>query len=104
MYDIVRCCADSVADEQQETYLKTPEFYKNKGEVKRLVEQATLPGNIWSWRKVQGSLARLLRLGIFDNKSTQLPDYRAMTEEGQVTVIDLSDTDSPQINNLVSTL
>jgi len=101
MYDIVRFCADIVADEHQDTYLKTPEFHASRDEIKRMIDQAKLQTHIWSWRKVQGSLARLLRLGIFDNNNTQLPDYKAITEKGQVTIVDLSDTDSPQINNLV---
>jgi len=46
-------------------------------------------------------LARLLRLKIFDNPEIRLPDYEKMTKAGRVSIIDLSDTDSPQINNLV---
>jgi len=101
MYDITRFCADIVGDEQQETILKTPIFHEHREEIKSIIKQANLPSHIWSWRKVQGNLARLLRLGIFDNKSTKLPDYNTITQSGHVTIIDLSDTNSPQINNLV---
>jgi DNA helicase HerA-like ATPase len=102
MYDIVRLCADTVAGMQEETPLRTPAFREEKNRIAEIIGgKAKLPSNVWSWRKVQGSLSRLLRLGIFDSSSIDPPDYRAMTEPGRVTIIDLSDTDSPQVNNLV---
>lgn len=104
MYDIVRLCADTVAGEEGDTFLRTKEFYANRAELIKILQEAKLkenksPANVSSWRKVQGSLSRLLRLGIFDSDAP--PDYEAMTEPGRVTIIDLSDTDSPQVNNLV---
>jgi uncharacterized protein len=104
MYDIVRLCADTIAGEEGDTYLRTKTFYANRAELIKTLQEAKLkenksPANVSSWRKVQGSLSRLLRLGIFDSDAP--PDYEAMTEPGRVTVVDLSDTDSPQVNNLV---
>jgi DNA helicase HerA-like ATPase len=101
MYDIVRLCADTVAKEEADTYLRTREFHDNRTRIAQIIKESKLPTDARSWRKVQGSLARLLRLGIFDDKSKGLPDYDEMTQPGRVTVIDLSDTDSPQVNNLV---
>jgi hypothetical protein len=101
MYDIVRYCADTVADEQDNTFLKTIQFHQNREKLKEIVTQSKIQSHIWSWRKVQGSLARLLRLKIFDNPEVNLPDYEKMTKAGHVSIVDLSDTDSPQINNLV---
>ena len=101
VYDIVRFCADHVDGDTSNTFLKTPEFNKNRSQLEKAAEAAKLPSNVFSWRKVQGSLNRLLKLGIFDHQSIRLPDYAAMTTPGQVSVIDLHDTDSPQINNLV---
>jgi DNA helicase HerA-like ATPase len=100
IYDIVRFCADQVGGENH-TYLRTLQFHESRAIIKQIVDSANLPSHVWSWRKVQGSLSRLLRLGIFDDGEVGLPDYKAMTQPGRVTVIDLSDTDSPQINNLV---
>ncbi len=100
MYDIVRYCADTVAKEEKDTYFGAPEFHANRPKIAQIVEQTKLPTDARSWRKVQGSLARLLRLGIFDDKSKGLPDYDQMTQPGRVTIIDLSDTESPQVNNL----
>lgn len=101
MYDIVRFCADTVAKDEGDTYLRTPEFHANRTKIAQIIKETKLPTDARSWRKVQGSLARLLRLGIFDDKSKGLPDYDEMTQPGRVTIIDLSDTDSPQVNNLV---
>jgi len=101
MYDIVRYCVCTVAEEQEDTYLKTIDFHRNRDRISSIIQQAKLPGHIWSWRKVQGSLARLLRLGIIDNPKVKVPDYESITQTGRVTIIDLSDTDSHQINNLV---
>lgn len=103
MYDIVRFCADFVAKEKNDTFLRTKEFHDNRVKIKQIVEEGgkSLPDNWRSWRKVQGRLGRLLRLGIFDHATKKLPNYDALTQCGRVTIIDLSDTDSPQVNNLV---
>jgi DNA helicase HerA-like ATPase len=54
-----------------------------------------------SWRALAARLHRLRRLGIFDVKGARQPNYLEMLKPGRVSVIDLSDTDSPQLNNLV---
>ncbi len=103
IYDITRLCADNVAKEEGAPVFQSPDFQRQAEEVKKEFDTlaSKLPGNVWSWRKVQGSLSRLLRLKIFDNKSVKVPNYEFMTRSGRVTIVDLSDTDSPQINNLV---
>lgn len=102
LYDIVRLCADTVAQENtMETSLLTREFAQNRAQVLERISQAQLPSHVGSWRKVQGHLGRLLRLRIFDNPRAPAPNYVQMTQPGRVTIIDLSDTDSPQVNNLV---
>jgi DNA helicase HerA-like ATPase len=40
-------------------------------------------------------------MGIFDNRSSTPLDFNQMLQPGRVSILDLSDTDSPQINNLV---
>lgn len=54
-----------------------------------------------SWRLLAARLHRLRRLGVFDVRGTARPKYQEMLKPGRVSVIDLSDTDSPQLNNLV---
>ncbi|NVJ14404.1 DUF853 family protein [Myxococcus sp. AM010] len=54
-----------------------------------------------SWRTLSSKLRGLKRLGIFDVSNAQGVAYESMLKPGRVSVIDLSDTDSPQLNNLV---
>ncbi|WP_395851061.1 ATP-binding protein [Cystobacter fuscus] len=54
-----------------------------------------------SWRALFGRLLRLRRLKIFDVGAAPGVDYDSMLTPGRVSVIDLSYTDSPQLNNLV---
>jgi uncharacterized protein len=100
MYDVVRLCADTVSGDS-DTPIRTPVFRAERERIVKMIKEAKLPGHVWSWRKVQGSLSRILRLNIFDNGRVGPPNYTEMTAPGRVTVIDLSDTDSPQVNNLV---
>jgi GTPase SAR1 family protein len=100
MYDVVRLSADTVSGDS-DTPIRTPVFRAERERIVKMIKEAKLPGHVWSWRKVQGSLSRILRLNIFDNGRVGPPNYTEMTSPGRVTVIDLSDTDSPQVNNLV---
>jgi hypothetical protein len=100
MYDVVHLCADTVEKAVEETRLQSPELRQNRDKLGAIIKEGNPQSNVPSWRRVQGSLGRLLRLDIFD-KQVGLPDYEGMTRPGRVTIIDLSDTDSPQVNNLV---
>ncbi len=101
IYDVVRACAHIVAEEEDYPYFQTPEFFQKREDVMRVLRASELPSHVWSWRKVQGQLSFLLRLGIFDSDTAKSPNYAQLTQPGRVTLIDLSDTDSPQVNNLV---
>jgi len=101
MYDIVRVCGDFAAGEKDIAELRNPVFKKHRERVIQIIQQEEIQKNPGSWRIVQGRLGQLLRLRIFDNPSAAPLDYDALTEPGRVTVIDLSDSDSPQLNNLV---
>jgi uncharacterized protein len=52
-----------------------------------------------SWRALSGHLHRLRRLQVFD--SAQPLNYDNLLKPGSVSIFDLSDTDSPAVNNLV---
>jgi uncharacterized protein len=54
-----------------------------------------------SWRALMGRLQSLRRLKVFDVSTAPAVNYGEMLTPGRVSVIDLSDTDSPQVNNLV---
>ncbi|HEV8597069.1 MAG TPA: ATP-binding protein, partial [Candidatus Dormibacteraeota bacterium] len=53
------------------------------------------------WRATLGRLWRLHRLGIFDRRDHPPLDMRAVLRRGQVSIVDLSGTDSPAVNNIV---
>ena len=103
MYDVVRACGDSVAGEKELPEFRSPAFREERDRISTVFKsvKSDLPTNQWSWRIVQGRLSQLLRLKIFDNPKASSLNYEALTKPGQTTIIDLSDIDSPQINNLV---
>ncbi len=76
------------------------DFKTNPSKVRQRVAAQPSKNEI-SWKALAGKLHRLRRLGIFDVRSAGGVDYAAMLTPGRVSVIDLSDTDSPQLNNLV---
>jgi DNA helicase HerA-like ATPase len=67
----------------------------------RIDAAASSTSNAFSWRAILGKLHRLRRLGIFDVAGVDPPDYDMLLTPGQVSIFDLSDTDSPEVNNLV---
>ena len=98
VYDVIRLIAAKIGDEE-DPYLETSEFNKNRSVLQQLIDQAQLPKNIFSWRTVMGKVGRVKRLKIFDNAGAL--NYKEILTGGRVSIIDLSDTDWPQINNLV---
>jgi DNA helicase HerA-like ATPase len=99
LYDVVRQITAKIADED-DPYLETPDFATNRPQLKQIIDQAQPPKNVISWRAVLGKLGRIKRLKIFDSPGATLK-YVEMLTAGRISIIDLSDTDSPQINNLV---
>lgn len=65
-----------------------------------LMASAELPGNVSSWRALQGKLGRIQRLRIFDNPNGRPLDCAELLQPGRVSIIDLSDTDGPLVRNL----
>jgi DNA helicase HerA-like ATPase len=70
-----------------------------KEEIRRRV-QATRPSHPISWRATLARLWRLQRLRIFDRPQAPPLDLEQLLRPGQVVIVDLSGTDSPQINNI----
>jgi uncharacterized protein len=100
LYDIIAFITAHIADEP-EVYLENKEFDgKGRDILKQVVSQAQVPKNVISWRAVLGKVGRIKRLKIFDVPGGTL-SYTEMLQPGRVSIIDLSDTDSPQINNMV---
>ncbi|MGK7933185.1 MAG: ATP-binding protein [Microcystaceae cyanobacterium] len=101
LYDIVRMIASHVSKDTDDPYIETQEFFQQKELLKRIIKESKPDSSISSWRKVQGKLGRIKRLGIFDNPDAEPLDYAEMLQTGRVSIIDLNDTESPQINNMV---
>ncbi len=106
--DIINVCADRAdsdgkkADDAGEPRpLFSPELRDHNAKVRQGVAKAKPPGHVPSWMALLGKLNRLVRLGLFDSNQADPIDPSTLTEPGRVTVLDLSDTDSPIVNNLV---
>ncbi|PTL82211.1 DUF853 domain-containing protein [Vitiosangium sp. GDMCC 1.1324] len=76
------------------------EFKSSPGKVMARVRAQSSKHEI-SWKALASKLHRLRRLNIYDVGSVPGVHYGSMLTPGRVSVIDLSDTDSPQLNNLV---
>ena len=111
MYDIVSLCGKKVEMKKLPTdfselnwFLRSPQLKGREDEFLKIINsQDDLPGNVFSWRATQGLLSQLLRLKIFDNRTKGVSafDFDDLTRPGHVHIVDLSDTDSPRIRNLV---
>jgi len=103
LHDVVTQIAAIIDKNPDDPYLVTPEFRdsKNLAVIKQLIGALHLPGSVPSWRALQGKLGRMKRLNVFDVAGVLAADYAEMLKPGRVNVIDLSDSDSTVINNLV---
>lgn len=110
MYDVVRACAELAGGEKSAEDFADPDyrfssgqFMQHKEQVSAIFKREAAEGitHPTSWRVVQGKLGQLIRLKIFDNREASALNYRDLTRPGSVSIIDLSDTDTPQVNNLV---
>ncbi len=110
VYDVVRACAELAAGEKKATDSSGPEyrfssqdFQRNREHVNTVLKKETAIGidHASSWRVVQGKLGQIMRLKVFDNADAKPLNYRDLTKPGKVSIIDLSDTDMPMVNNLV---
>lgn len=100
LYDVVKAIVAQLADGPPPR-LETPLFAQQPAAVAEAVRAVAPPGHLMSWRALMGRLGRLKRLGVFDSPNAQPLDYSEMLRPGRVSIIDVSDTDSPQVNNLV---
>ncbi len=91
---------DSADDAPASSLRLFSDFKSDPGRVLQRVNAQPSKNEI-SWKALAGKLHRLRRLGIFDVTGTPGVDYAQMLSPERVSVIDLSDTDSPQLNNLV---
>jgi uncharacterized protein len=81
--------------------VRAPELRGHEGRIRQRAAAAQAPGNAISWRSLLGKLWMVQRLHLFDNPNAKPLNYANLLQPGWVSVIDLSDTDAPQVNNLV---
>jgi uncharacterized protein len=62
---------------------------------------ATKPTHAVSWRATLARLWRLHRMNIFDQRRFPPINYQQLLRAGHVSIVDLSGTDSPVVNNIV---
>ena len=110
LYDIVKACNEiSSGEKKPDDFSKqgyrffSKDFFMHKAtfidELKKEPKDSfTFPS---SWRVIQGKLSQFIRLNIFDDSNASSLTYKDLTEPGKVSIIDLSDTDSPVVNNFV---
>ncbi|MGI8336759.1 ATP-binding protein [Actinomadura scrupuli] len=103
IYDVVALMHAIVSKEDpQRVFLRSKEFLSRKD---RVIDRAngykTSGDNLLSWRALLGKIGRLMRINVFDRPDAQPIDYSKLLMPGQVSIFDLSDTDSPLLNNLV---
>jgi DNA helicase HerA-like ATPase len=79
-----------------------PEFRDEKAQqiIRRRIATISTSNEV-SWKALLGKLWMLNRIKIFDVRGVNAPSYSEMLRAGRVSIVDLSDTDSPIINNLV---
>jgi len=101
LLDIVQMTHDILAKEDPaDTRLQTKEFIAERDKVARRVKEAAgKTSHVLSWRALLGALYRVRRLGVFDR--SQPIAYSEILQPSVVSIFDLSDTDSPVLNNLV---
>jgi uncharacterized protein len=100
LLDIAGMIRHKVAKEAGDPQPFNDMFRNNLKKVQQRTSQVERSHEL-SWLALIGRLGRINRLKIFDNPKAPAITYSEMLKPGQVSVIDLSDTDSPQVRNLV---
>lgn len=100
LYDMIRVFEAIVAKAPQDPFLASPDFNNRIGELQQIARGFST-NSAASWRALMGKVGRVKRFNIFDTRAAAPLDYKELLRPGHVSIIDLSDTDFPQINNLV---
>ena len=105
LIDIVDAVIHEVASQERDLEPFTPWLRDERGR-QALRQHATqaaqrVTKSIASWRAVRSRLWSINRFRVFDNPGADPLDYTLLVRPDRVSVVDLSDTDSPRLNNLV---
>ncbi|MEA2642197.1 MAG: hypothetical protein QOF51_3591 [Chloroflexota bacterium] len=80
-----------------------PRLREHPDKLAQRIKSAKLSASPVSWRALLGRLGSLNRLRVFDRSNDDAPplNYADLLEPGRVTIVDLSDSGSPVLNNVV---
>lgn len=108
LLDVAQTIHDKVSKSEDETKHFDPAFKDDPRAKAIIVSKAEYAAqkktdNRQSWRALLGKLYQINRLKVFDSRAKGVKplDYAELIRPGHVSVIDLSDTDSTIMNNLV---
>lgn len=107
LIDVLEAILHTLGNPDEDLDLYNPEFRgeEAKSIVRKHAQIAAdrATKNVASWRAVRSRLWSIHRFRVFDNTSGKAEplNYELLIRPDRVSVIDLSDTDSPQLNNLV---
>ncbi len=100
LIDIGTLFLNTLAGAEWEPY--NPEFQSAAVQAQIKKRAATVnTNNEISWKALLGKFYRLNRLRIFDNPKAKAIRFDELVQAGRTSLIDLSDTESPYIRNLV---
>lgn len=102
LMDIAGIARHSLAKEETNPVVFNDIFRKDLKRVQQVTAQVVgKTSHELSWLGLIGRLGRINRLKIFDNPKAHPIIYADLITPGRTSVIDLSDTDEPQVRNLV---
>ncbi len=99
LLDVVGACAHAAGKQEGSFPFYQQELKERPEAVTRRVA-ALKPDSAVSWRTLHSKLWRLHRLRVFDRRETPPLAPEALTVSGRLSIVDLSDSDSPALSNL----
>ena len=100
LLDIAGLFLNKAAKNPEAANLYNDKFKRNKPRIEQRVNTMKVSHEL-SWRALLSRLWKLHRLRIFDNPNAESLNFNEMLKPGRLSIIDLSDTDSTIVNNLV---
>jgi hypothetical protein len=101
LYDVIKEIEAWVDKDDTKPWLESPELRQGRAKLQQIIHATNPPKQIFSWRALKGKLGRVKRLKIFDSAQAPALSYSTLLQPGRVSILDLSDVDSPQVRNLV---
>jgi DNA helicase HerA-like ATPase len=101
LYDAIREIDAVISQSDVKPNLETRTFVDRREQLRQIIGAQEPPKHVPSWRALMGKIGKIKRLKIFDSPQAKPLDFRGMLQPGRVSILDLSDTEAPQIRNFV---